>query len=359
MPIQSIGEKKARLLAYKPAKSFQQFPSCDQWKKESSVGSRWSTPFRKHDRVLVAIDEMVKRINKGVEGGERLYELCGLFFCTLYWNNHYKQHSKMDSGRRGAIMSLNMTVANELVAPLNCSLNNLALTLQQIFGKTMNEHGLDLDTVNDPKYFDVFAEDKKFREQEIRQREKCRAIFKNSKLYALQGQPLGLNALTTLQNRLHGLRYGFVMTMSNELFVGLFGDTHAKYHSSFMSGKPVQCAGTIRVIDGRITEIENDSGHYTPRDASLAKVLRHLKNVGINIAGIKVCGHAESMRLDIQEQTEQGIIGGKYGRKYKGLSEDKKIYVKGDVFLRNNGNWDQIVLSMGHLKEGVKARLQF
>lgn len=358
MPIQSKGEKKARLLAYKPAKSFQHFPSRDQWKKESSVGSRWSYPLRKNDRVLVAIDEMVNRINKGVEGGERLYELCGLFFCTLYWNNHYKQDSKMDSGRRGAIMSLNMTVANELVAPLNCSLNNLALTLQQIYGKTLNEHGLGLDTKNDPKYFDVFSEDKKLRESEIGKREKCRAIFKNSKLYALQGQPLGLNPLTTEINGMHGNRYGFVMTMSNEIFVGMFGG-HIKYHSSFMSGKPIQCGGTMRVIEGRITEIENDSGHYTPRDASLAKVLRHLRNVGINIGGIEVCGHAKSMRRDIQEQTEKGIIGGKTKNIYQGLRKDKKIYVKGDVFLRNNGNWDQIVLSIGYLKEGVKARLQF
>lgn len=346
MPIQSIGEKKARLLAYEPAKSFQHFPSCDKWKKESSVGSRWSPPFRKDDRVLVAIDEMVKRINKGVEGGERLYELCGLFFCTLYWNNHYKQHSKMDSGRRGAIMSLNMTVANELVAALNCSLNKLALTLQQIYGKTLNKHGLDIDTAsnNDPKYFKVFDEDKKEREKEIGKREKYRAIFKNSKLYVLQGKTVGLNPLTTKLNKWHTNRYGFVMTMSNELFVGMFGG-HAKYHSSFMSGKPIQCAGTIRVIKGRITEIENDSGHYTPRDASLAKVLRHLRNVGINIGGIEVYGHVDNILLNEQNKKE-GFSGG-------------KVYVKGDVFLRDNGNWDGILVSMGYLKEGVKARLQF
>jgi len=36
------------------------------------------------------------------------------------------------------------------------------------------------------------------------------------------------------------------------------------HHSSFLSGKPVLCAGELRVQNGRIVHIDNLSGHYLP-----------------------------------------------------------------------------------------------
>lgn len=43
------------------------------------------------------------------------------------------------------------------------------------------------------------------------------------------------------------------------------------HHSSFVSGKKVRCAGMIRVTNGKVTRVDNDSGHYKPG-------ARHLRN---------------------------------------------------------------------------------
>jgi len=43
------------------------------------------------------------------------------------------------------------------------------------------------------------------------------------------------------------------------------------HHSSFVSGKKVKCAGMIRVVGGKVTKVDNFSGHYQPQT-------RHLRN---------------------------------------------------------------------------------
>jgi hypothetical protein len=68
----------------------------------------------------------------------------------------------------------------------------------------------------------------------------------------------------------------------------------------------------MRVANGVVTGVQNDSGHYKPVDDSLAKVLELLNTVGMDLGKIEV-----------------RTVGA--GTK-----------VKGDLFLRKNGNWDVI-----------------
>lgn len=53
----------------------------------------------------------------------------------------------------------------------------------------------------------------------------------------------------------------------------LYSDMH---HSSFLKGRPVMCAGTLRVSNGQITEITLLSGHYKPNKKELLNFLNHL-----------------------------------------------------------------------------------
>ena len=47
-------------------------------------------------------------------------------------------------------------------------------------------------------------------------------------------------------------------------------------HSSFLSGKPVLCAGMIHLQQGRIVGVNNASGHYKPTRRELAKCVQTL-----------------------------------------------------------------------------------
>ena len=60
------------------------------------------------------------------------------------------------------------------------------------------------------------------------------------------------------------------------------------HHSSFISGKSVMCAGTLRAQDGKITEVTVLSGHYKPRRKELLQFLAFLKTNNIDLSQIKV-----------------------------------------------------------------------
>jgi hypothetical protein len=99
------------------------------------------------------------------------------------------------------------------------------------------------------------------------------------------------------------------------------GPKFPKYHSSYTSGDVIQCGGSIRVIEGEVTGLKNDSGHYKPVDESLVKVLEMLKSAGQDISKVDV-------RTMLGETT--------------GVDEDLNRGVPGDVFVAQNGNWDAI-----------------
>lgn len=48
-------------------------------------------------------------------------------------------------------------------------------------------------------------------------------------------------------------------------------------HANFFSGNPIKAAGQMFVRDGIITRIDNESGHYKPKDVTIEWVLDYLK----------------------------------------------------------------------------------
>ena len=74
----------------------------------------------------------------------------------------------------------------------------------------------------------------------------------------------------------------FVWTHRGELLAGTHNsDQQAVYtdflhHTSLDAGNPVRCAGMIRVIEGKVELISNNSGHYQPPVASLQEFVRWL-----------------------------------------------------------------------------------
>ncbi|HXF43039.1 MAG TPA: hypothetical protein VNK26_04800, partial [Pyrinomonadaceae bacterium] len=69
----------------------------------------------------------------------------------------------------------------------------------------------------------------------------------------------------------------YVMDTDERLYI--FNGKATNYnHSSFLSGHPVICAGTIWVINGRIHRITNNSGHYKPSKKDLAACIRVILN---------------------------------------------------------------------------------
>lgn len=60
------------------------------------------------------------------------------------------------------------------------------------------------------------------------------------------------------------------------------------HHSSFLGGKPVAGAGEMKVEHGRLVEIDDNSGHYTPHGEFLNQVLVQLQRDGADLGKLKV-----------------------------------------------------------------------
>ncbi|MBC7622158.1 MAG: hypothetical protein H7232_02095 [Aeromicrobium sp.] len=59
-------------------------------------------------------------------------------------------------------------------------------------------------------------------------------------------------------------------------------------HSSFLAGRPVLCAGSIKIEDGRLVSIDNSSGHYRPTQKNLYQALLELSNQKVTLDNV-VC----------------------------------------------------------------------
>ncbi len=71
----------------------------------------------------------------------------------------------------------------------------------------------------------------------------------------------------------------YVWTEEGELFIAQHGE-HIFHHSSFVSGRRVRCAGMIKIDQGRVAAISNNSGHYRPSQHHLLNLVRFLQGAG-------------------------------------------------------------------------------
>ncbi|WP_333023620.1 hypothetical protein [Wolbachia endosymbiont of Pentidionis agamae] len=76
----------------------------------------------------------------------------------------------------------------------------------------------------------------------------------------------------------------YVMTLDKRLIVhkhiNVGKDKIAIRHSSLAGGRAVIYSGLMKIENGKITYIDNNSGHYKPKDAHLCKAVKILKEKG-------------------------------------------------------------------------------
>jgi hypothetical protein len=232
----------------------------------------------------------------------------------MSWLNNYTT----DAECRKPILSLNLFAGNDLARLLECPLNGLASKLQELYGVRLTPDGVikDLDLERD--YLDAAR------------REAYRVFFFSGRAFHYRRTSrkfVALHTNTDTMGNLMGVRegHGFVLSMSNKLYVGVLETLGLQYHSFFMGGRPVQCAGTMQFNQGAVTYVRNDSGHYQPVDQSMVKVLQLLRMNGMDLRRLTV-GQEKKFQTD--------------------RSTDMRV--RGDVFMRNNGNWNSILARADH-----------
>jgi hypothetical protein len=304
------GSKPSNIPPPPKTRSFSQLPSATEWQKLTPANRPAG---RSLDPLLRMIDDLMENLRKA-QDGTYLYLLGQLFFTTMSWLNHFKMdpHRALPA-HRSPILSLNLFAGNELAAKLGVPLGSLASKLQQIYGVNMEQHGLntDTDTIRQ-RYMDAAS------------REQYRVFIRHGRAFFYNTHSHKLVARSTGQDG-----FGFALSMSNELYAAPMSN---KYHSYFMAGRPVQCAGHIWFDPGYVTRVKNSSGHYKPLDLAMVKLLNYFRMNGLDLSRIEVI----PVRFKL------------FGTQM--LADESTKPTTGDIFMKHNGNWDSIKARAKHQK---------
>lgn len=82
---------------------------------------------------------------------------------------------------------------------------------------------------------------------------------------------------------------GFVFSVWDEFYMAKHDIGLARFHSQYMAGHIVRCAGEMTIVDGIITQISNASGHYRPAARQLLPALWALSMRGVALGNVKAC----------------------------------------------------------------------
>jgi len=79
---------------------------------------------------------------------------------------------------------------------------------------------------------------------------------------------------------------GYVMAPWDAIYVAKHNDT--RFHSQYLSGERVVCAGDLVIRHGRLKRVSNNSGHYQPPAEQLVPLLWCFQKNGVSISSVQV-----------------------------------------------------------------------
>lgn len=96
----------------------------------------------------------------------------------------------------------------------------------------------------------------------------------------------------------------FVMDRSGRIYAGFDKMVVWFKHSSLVGGRDAFGAGRMQVVDGTVTVIENDSGHYHPDRFHITNVLLRLQLYGQDLSGTRILRHGTTDAYDATDLLE-------------------------------------------------------
>ena len=286
--------------------NYDRLPTAEQFKKDSSI----FLADRSRDKVLLELDKLLgdyARINEATPEQTMIKKqltLARLWFAGDYWlkvvdggAKYAAEAANMNSGRRPVIYALYTAIVKTLSETTNVPVNKLPDWLELCFGRVIGLSGIATDQGR--TVIQIDPEDLRWFRLQItggiayqhrwwqNSQELVRADSKNT-LMAASADPKaheeGLSGYAVSMGRDFYLAPHFVNRANSK-------DHAIKenfYHSSYFGGRPVLCSGTIKIVNGEIQVITNDSGHFRPTPAHLAQAVEALGILGVSLAKLQV-----------------------------------------------------------------------
>jgi hypothetical protein len=119
------------------------------------------------------------------------------------------------------------------------------------------------------------------------EREQHRLFVRDGLLYRSDGVLFDTSASTSVWGG-HSPRAIFVMDEFGNVYASTVHAAGRFHHSSFLAGSPVAGAGEIEVVDGRLTMVTDQSGHYLPGRSMTLQAVHRLGEQGVDLSTIEV-----------------------------------------------------------------------
>jgi hypothetical protein len=311
--------------------TYKDIPSLSQWKHDSSV----SLATRKHEPGLSRLDELVAAydpMKKDLETNGPL--LIDLFLTIEYW---FKMRADMprrvEEGRLPAMRGLFEVVVAKL-APFFANRDGhtspalVSGGIKEFVGLGMSTHGFSTDS---RMGFTQFS---------TRQVWSYRLWFKHGRAYQVPwwaGRPNGKLEPANSKYGYHPIirrdpgnevapaMHGwspFIMTLSRYIYMAKHDFDADRYkdnyfHSSYNDGHRVGMAGTMSVINGVITAIRLDSGHYHPGLHSLTSFLLALRMYQVDLRKISLLDFRGDWIGDVTASADDFLRSGRSWETFK------------------------------------------
>ncbi|HXC34769.1 MAG TPA: hypothetical protein VNV43_02780 [Candidatus Acidoferrales bacterium] len=280
-------------------------PTPAKFKSDSSV----LLANRSSDRNLVEIDQLLEqyfRINERTADLTRIRQaamLGMLWFACDHWlkivdgGKKFVESASMNAKRRPVIYELYKCIATTLSFRTGVPINRLPDWLTITFGAQMLEHGAETDNRGNANYLDSetlmryrlhFKGGRAYQEKwwdnsrQLVLADSANSIMATSADKGANKE--GLSGYAASLGRDFYMAYHFVPSDSSKSF----------YHSSYLSGRPVMCSGTILIKNGEVKMITNDSGHYQPGVGGLAQAVEALGALGVPLDKLDVRPYGDS-----------------------------------------------------------------
>ncbi|MCL9683684.1 hypothetical protein [Legionella maioricensis] len=125
------------------------------------------------------------------------------------------------------------------------------------------------------------------------------------------------------------------------------------HHSSFFRGRPVLCAGALRIEKGKIIEINLLSGHYKPDKKQLLAFLALLEEEGVDLTVVNVKDHPHGTMQNAKYYlTHRGFLAGEDSYKE---ARNAKLQFENDNYHKHL----ETAIRQGHLQAKFDQAVDF
>ncbi len=246
-------------------------------------------------KIELLLDQYQSACHSRSEGeGVRVALLGKLYYALDRWLQMCDRGSQeVNNRRRKGVHDAYVAVVEQLCKEVRIPVNLLPAWLTETFGRSMHEHGVEVDLKSSAaeyigrdkltKFHIVFRSGLAY-QQDFLHNSTAMILAESKNIRGSAGDPI------------HAGFSGYVCGLNGDFYSsphmnGATNRGNGFFHSSYMGGTEVLCAGEIKIERGQIKEINNDSGHYRPTVDHVVMAVEMLALQGINMMELTVAGH--------------------------------------------------------------------